>query len=87
MALKDGERGPETVDRLDNMKIRKPKHSEMKKGNSLSLTAALQRSHLDLVVDQPKNNERKITFDIRWGGGVLNRSCALTCCALFVAAG
>lgn len=71
------------------MKIRKPKRSEMKKKRekSLFLTAALQRSHVDLLVDQPKNNEREITFDIRWGGGVLNRCCALTCRALFVAAG
>lgn len=51
------------------MKIRKPKHSEKgkKREKSLSLTAALQRSYLDLLVDQPKNNERKITFDIRGG--------------------
>lgn len=49
-------------------KIRNTKESKRKREKSLSLAAELQRLHLELLMDQPKNNERKYPLTSCWGG-------------------
>lgn len=54
-------------------KIRNRKESKRKREQSLSLAAELQGLHLELVMDQPKNNERKYPLTSCWGGDGVSR--------------